>query len=309
MSTNQVTISTPRVHTLQVTVRALRIGTKQVTQSVFRQLPQRHIWDPMTGALHGQPWGMVNYFWGDCSAGNHLHVVWQQGERLFRSCVYHPARLEPEGVSRLKARIKDHEEVLAQGALFVAALALYLKGWTLEPLLPPKVFRIVWPSGLNTTVDAPTGHTYGQSDLSLALSRVFQLRSDHAVESRPNYYETSNTLARPSGEGWTEHLPHQNYTPQFHWARYRPERQEEYMARRQQELTTAYDALYALLCAEAKTEWDLEPLPTEVNDAKEAIDSIAEHWRLDSAELPRLQQHFLSVYEQLTELEQLFIAV
>ena len=40
MSTNQVTISTPRVHTLQVTVRALRIGTKQVTQSVFRQLPQ-----------------------------------------------------------------------------------------------------------------------------------------------------------------------------------------------------------------------------------------------------------------------------
>ena len=74
--------------TCSVEVKALVINKKQMTLSVFRQLPRKHIIEPGVG-LRGEPWGLVNYFWDGCGGGEgkHLHVVWQDGSQLCRSCV------------------------------------------------------------------------------------------------------------------------------------------------------------------------------------------------------------------------------
>ena len=77
--------------TASVEVKALTLNGKQVTLSVFRQLQEEVIIDPDTALLRGVPWGKVNYFWGECSP-DHLHIVWQQGNELRRSCAYPSAR-------------------------------------------------------------------------------------------------------------------------------------------------------------------------------------------------------------------------
>lgn len=158
-SANHVTISTPRVHTMQVTVSALRIGTKQVTQSVFRQLPKRSVWDPMTGHIQGTPWGLVNYFWNDCahSIGSHLHVVWQDGERLFRDCVFDPQRRLPAGVVAAHEQVHEADQRTTLAAHYVCALALWQQGWDLTPRAAPKTARVQWPCGVETTFAIPHG--------------------------------------------------------------------------------------------------------------------------------------------------------
>jgi hypothetical protein len=87
------------VSTVTVEIKTLTLGRKQMTLSVFRQLPRRSIFDPEECLLRGTPWGRVNYFWaGGCAtfvdndcryySPDHLHVVWQDGPKLFRACVY-----------------------------------------------------------------------------------------------------------------------------------------------------------------------------------------------------------------------------
>tara|TARA_Y100000310_G_C20498898_1_gene722923 strand:- start:324 stop:926 length:603 start_codon:yes stop_codon:yes gene_type:complete len=75
------------VKTAQVEVKTLTIKGKQVTLSVFRQLQQERVLDPISGNLLGMPWGKVNYFWGDCIDEGHLHIVWKKGTELRRSCI------------------------------------------------------------------------------------------------------------------------------------------------------------------------------------------------------------------------------
>lgn len=76
--------------TLKVEVKSLTISGKQMTLAVFRQLVEEPLINVETGELKGVPWGTVNYYWGDCKPlGNyngHLHVVWQKGDELRRSC-------------------------------------------------------------------------------------------------------------------------------------------------------------------------------------------------------------------------------
>lgn len=88
---NPITTEQATIRTASVEVKTLTLGKKQMTLSVFRQLPREHIMDPDTMTLRGTPWGIVNYFWDGCgyckSDGEHLHVVWEKGGRLFRACV------------------------------------------------------------------------------------------------------------------------------------------------------------------------------------------------------------------------------
>lgn len=87
--TRTITAREATIKTAAVEVKALTISGRQVTLSVFRQLKQEAILDEDTADLRGVPWGIVNYFWGDCAkAKEHLHVVWQKGDELRRACVY-----------------------------------------------------------------------------------------------------------------------------------------------------------------------------------------------------------------------------
>lgn len=83
------------VKTASVEIKALTVSGKQVTLAVFRQLKNEQLIDTYTGKLVGTPWGTVNYFFGDCR-DNHLHIVWQKGDELRRSCVYARNRGESE---------------------------------------------------------------------------------------------------------------------------------------------------------------------------------------------------------------------
>ncbi len=75
------------VKTLSVEIKSLTVSGKQMTMGLFRQLADGNILDPVSLQLRGVPWGQVNYFWGDCKP-NHLHVIWQEGDGLRRSCVW-----------------------------------------------------------------------------------------------------------------------------------------------------------------------------------------------------------------------------
>ncbi len=85
---NVLTARNAVIRTATAEIKALTIEGKQVTMAVFRQLLRRDLIDRSTGELLGVPWGLVNYFWADCGyTGDHLHVVWQDGDELRRDCV------------------------------------------------------------------------------------------------------------------------------------------------------------------------------------------------------------------------------
>ena len=309
-----VSISMPRVHTLQVTVRALRIGTKQVTQSVFRQLPRRRVWDTTTGTLRGQPWGTVNYFWGDCASGStHLHVVWQQGERLFRDCVYDPREHVPAGVWESEQRIRGLEGDLQTGALFVLALSVWREGVGLTPLDPPgAVFQVIWPCGVPTRLTPPRLYDQGNSTLANALAQVYLERRPDKMEYRETQHETSKEDVCPPGKGWED--MHLRYPPStrivvgYRWSRSKQETEAQWAKRYRDKLTKTYDALASELIDTCAL-WDAYELPQSFDAAREMINETAEQWRLECQALDRLRQQFLTVYAQLTDLDQLFIAV
>ena len=74
---------------LAVEIKAMTVSGKQMTLAVFRQLPQKSIWDDDYKLL-GVPWGRVRYFWGDDKDCNGFQVVWQAGGELLRSIHYIP---------------------------------------------------------------------------------------------------------------------------------------------------------------------------------------------------------------------------
>src|SRR5690606_1901355 len=91
LMTKILTTQNAQITTATVEVKTLTISGKQVTLSVFRQLREKPLLaDDLT--LNGTPWGYVNYHPDKCGADDeHLHVVWQDGNDLFRSRFDKPA--------------------------------------------------------------------------------------------------------------------------------------------------------------------------------------------------------------------------
>jgi len=118
------------VKTAAVEVKALTISGKQVTLSVFRQLKNEPLIDVETGDLLGTPWGTVNYFGFENCRPNHLHVVWQKGKEIRRSCVY-SWDSSPERI----AAYAEKSEVLAMGELVRLTVGQRMSGVrSLDPL-------------------------------------------------------------------------------------------------------------------------------------------------------------------------------
>src|SRR5262245_20626700 len=94
-----ITTREATVKTFGVTIKALPVGKKQVTMGLLRQLQGEDLIDPETGQLNGVPWGKVNYFWGDCKP-DHIHVVWQKGDELWRACAIGTTAWQVRGTPR-----------------------------------------------------------------------------------------------------------------------------------------------------------------------------------------------------------------
>lgn len=111
------------VRTAAVEIKTMHIGNKQVTLAVFRQLKDEDIIDVQTGQLKGVPWGTVNYFWGECKEGTHLHVVWQKGTDLRRCCL--PAKREdtPEG-TRTHGALQQAADRIRSAARLALAVSI-----------------------------------------------------------------------------------------------------------------------------------------------------------------------------------------
>lgn len=127
------------VETLNVTITMLRIGKRQLTLSIYRQFDCESIIDEMTGELRGEPLSRINYFWGECASGDHYHILWQRGDKLFRDCVYdlsdYPSggiySRSAYGLRKLDAQIQiAQRQLTARIALGVAlAIAQVGKWW------------------------------------------------------------------------------------------------------------------------------------------------------------------------------------
>lgn len=107
----QITVHEASIKTAAIAIKTLSIGTKQVTLAVFRQLDERDLIDPNTGELCGLPWGRINYHPDKCAEGReHLHVVWQQGESIFRANV----KLKPEHGDGIRGKYSQLDGYLQQ---------------------------------------------------------------------------------------------------------------------------------------------------------------------------------------------------
>jgi hypothetical protein len=121
-SKRQITAQEATIKTASIEVKVLTLnGGKQMTLAVFRQLPvlEEAILDPQTLELRPIPWGTVNYH-PDCdnSSARHLHVVWQQGNKLYRSIEWSNAS-DSRGHSRFATPL---DQALRA---YTAAAALY----------------------------------------------------------------------------------------------------------------------------------------------------------------------------------------
>jgi len=93
------------IQTASIQIQMLTIDRRKVTLSLFRQFQKRDVVSRETGELLGMPWGLVNYFWPDCgneSGAKHLHVLWQDADKLYRDCVYSDG--SRAGVFRTRSR-------------------------------------------------------------------------------------------------------------------------------------------------------------------------------------------------------------
>jgi hypothetical protein len=87
----QLTVHNAQITTATVEIKTLTISGKQVTLAVFRQLREQPLISG-DGELLGQPWGTVNYHPDKCAGlREHLHVVWQDGDTLYRALAMRPS--------------------------------------------------------------------------------------------------------------------------------------------------------------------------------------------------------------------------
>jgi hypothetical protein len=165
----QIEVSEATISTVTVEIKTVRVGKKQLTLAVFRQLVKEALLDPKTGELLGDPWGLVNYFWGPCTNGDHavddllppadhLHVVWQKGGLLRRACVWPERRWER--AAREESRGMRQDRGTIHELLLLDLCERLLAGEDLpqglrEPLKPGQHLRYWEPR-----VAMPHGGTY-----------------------------------------------------------------------------------------------------------------------------------------------------
>jgi len=81
-----INIEKAEIKTASIQIKSLMINNKQVTLSVFRQIRCDNLIgiDENSLILKGEPWGFVNYFWGEEKYFNGLNVIWGNGYELRR---------------------------------------------------------------------------------------------------------------------------------------------------------------------------------------------------------------------------------
>jgi hypothetical protein len=112
MTVRAINVRDAHIKTASVEAKTLTVGGKQVTMGVFRQLKVENILGGFGTELRGTPWGTVNYFPKPCEP-DHLHVVWQKGGELRRSCVYEPVSYRHED-KWARARLREDRGHLPQ---------------------------------------------------------------------------------------------------------------------------------------------------------------------------------------------------
>jgi hypothetical protein len=178
-----ITAREATVKTATVDVKALTISGKQVTLSVFRQLKDESIVDGESADLRGVPWGVVNYFWGDCAKSlPHLHVVWQKGEELRRACAWS----SPEIAIGWRERNRDVENWFQAWVL----LAISETG-----VLPVGVSRITETGYRKNRLYAKIGGRGLSAELSDDEAKLLQWKMPEPPVVRTTKYVLSN----PSG--------------------------------------------------------------------------------------------------------------
>ena len=105
-ASRQLSVGEATLNVVGVSIKAVKIGKKQMTMAVFRQLQNEPVWDLSVSKPRGIVWGRVNYFWDGCGCeqfagdegsitqwidneklGADVHIIWQLGEELRRSCL------------------------------------------------------------------------------------------------------------------------------------------------------------------------------------------------------------------------------
>lgn len=105
-----IDISQVKISTLSMEIKTISLNKKQMTLSFFRQIPREKLIDFDSAKLNGVPWGRINYFWQDHSAGD-IHVIWQNNNQIFRDIVSTEDRLHigMKNISRLNERLVSCE--------------------------------------------------------------------------------------------------------------------------------------------------------------------------------------------------------
>lgn len=116
------------ITTAAITIKALQVGKKQMTQSVFRQLPEALLVDEDKLELMGQPWGHVNYRWGDQRGTS---FIFQVGARLYRCCylIRSSEELDPEPLPSGYAQLHAEVTGWVKQSVCVALLEAKLPDW------------------------------------------------------------------------------------------------------------------------------------------------------------------------------------
>lgn len=121
------------IATATVEVKTVTIGKRQMTLSLFRQVPDGDIINPLNGELRGSPWGIVEYHWKDCGDyKDHVHVLWQKENELRRSVVHE----NPLDTHRLIPQFADGGVGLDHITIRIAIAAIVLcDGWESDRLV------------------------------------------------------------------------------------------------------------------------------------------------------------------------------
>lgn len=93
-SKRQITAQEATIKTASIEIKTLTLGNKQMTLAVFRQLPEKDIIDQVACELRGIPWGTINYHTDCKDEAEHLHVIWQEENKLYRAKVYSKIHLQ-----------------------------------------------------------------------------------------------------------------------------------------------------------------------------------------------------------------------
>jgi hypothetical protein len=190
MNKQVLTTNDVTIKQVEVSIKVLKIGNKQVTLAVFRQLPEEQIIDYDTGTFLGQPWGRVNYHPdSECQKmPAHFHVVWEKEGKLYRAAILNRWSLP---------MLPDDVEYGGRNPLTVLhwAIEMYLYARLVEGWLPEKII------GKRSHVDVQINggsFQYPFDDAPTFLSDVLGKMRDYAKRRQTYEYEEKQYQEKPS---------------------------------------------------------------------------------------------------------------